>query len=75
MNFDQDGETIQDHHAEEKQRRQEFHEKQNDLFHNVLAHLDEQVKSQMDKIHPNDHKKVLIIYTGETLCISLAKSE
>jgi hypothetical protein len=49
--------------------------KQNDLFHNVLAHLDEQVKSQMDKVHPSDHKKVLIIYTGKTPCIFTFKGE
>jgi len=65
MNFDStDGETFHDSYAEETKRRNEFHEKQNILFHNVLAHLDEQVKGQMDKVTPNDHKQVLIIYTG-----------
>jgi len=68
MDFDDnnDGNTFKDQHNEEKKRRNEFHEKQNILFHNVLAHLDEQVKAQMDKVDNTDHRKVLIIYTGLT---------
>ena len=65
MNFDHfEGETFRDQHAKEKKRRKEYYEKQNKLFHNVLAHLDEQVNAQMDKVGPIDHKKILIIYTG-----------
>ncbi len=59
-----EGKSRQEHYAEEHQRRKEFLEKQNTLFHSVLAHLNEQVKNQIDKMFPDEYKKILVIYTG-----------
>ena len=48
----------------EKRKRGEFYEKQSQLFQSVLAHVDEQVTTQMDKVTLEEQSKVLMIYTG-----------
>jgi len=50
----------------EKARRGEFYEKQSQVFQNVLAHVDEQVSNQMDKVTSDEQSKVLMIYTGHS---------
>jgi len=51
-------------HSEIKKTSKEYYEKQSKIFQNVLAHVDEQVRTQMDKVCCTDHLRVLMIYTG-----------
>lgn len=57
--------SYQETYSFEKRKRKEFYEKQSQLFQNVLAHVDEQVSTQMDKVS-SDLSKVLMIYTGNS---------
>jgi len=54
-------------HQQAKKKRSEFYEKQSKIFQNVLAHVDEEVRTQMDKVCCTDHLRVLMIYTGGTI--------
>ncbi len=54
-------------HSEIRRSSKEYYEKQSKIFQNVLQHVDEQVRTQMDKVACTDHLRVLMIYTGFVL--------
>ena len=58
-------------HSEIRKTSKEYYEKQSKIFQNVLAHVDEQVRTQMDKVCCTDHLRVLMIYTGSGLMFNV----
>lgn len=59
--------TFKESSTQARKKSKEFYEKQSKIFQNVLAHVDEQVRTQMDKVCCIDHLRVLMIYTGGTI--------
>ena len=64
MNSDHTEDSHLKKYCDEKRKEGEPHEQQTILFQHVLAHVDNQVRAQMDKVTLDDKTKVLIIYTG-----------
>lgn len=63
-NFEENDATYAATYDDEKQKQFEIQCEQCQLFQNVLAHVDEQVKGQMDKVLTSQETRVLMIYTG-----------